>query len=141
MTSILNDPVYFIFPILTSMSFYGKPRTLTLDNNDKERNEEVININTGTENVNAESGNEPSRQMNFSVRQSNILYILFIFGFILCIGADVLHQSTRKNTKLLNGNIITFILFQGQLPIYFHLSDSDHLLSKLHPVGRLYPCG
>ena len=107
MKSILNDPVYFLFPILTSMSFYGKPRLLK--NDDEDRNEYVLepyaepleNLED-TGNViddDKEGGSESVRQMHFSVRQSNILYILFIFGFILCVGADVLHQFTRKKTK------------------------------------------
>ena len=104
MKSILNDPVYFLFPILTSMSFYGKPRLLK--NDDDERNEYVLEpyaeplenlVDTGNViDVDKEGGSESVRQMHFSVRQSNILYILFIFGFILCVGADVLHQFTRK---------------------------------------------
>ena len=101
MKSILNDPVYFLFPILTSMSFYGKTR-LPKNDDDKQRNEfvlepyaeplENLDVSDGV----TEGGSEAVRQMHFSVRQSNILYILFIFGFILCVGADVLHQFTRK---------------------------------------------
>ena len=96
MTSVLNDPVYFIFPILTSMSFYGKP--IASENEEKERSG-VINDETPEDVEKTENICEPLRQMNFSVRQSNILYMLFIMGFLLCIGADVLHQFTRIDTK------------------------------------------
>ena len=118
MTSILNDPVYFIFPILTSMSFYGKPKSP--QNDDKGRNEDVINMNAETFESVEETGNEPARQMNFSVRQSNILYILFIFGFILCIGADVLHQYTRKNkeTNYLSSTSLTFYFRGSSLSLF-----------------------
>ena len=121
MTSILNDPVYFIFPILTSMSFYGKPKSP--QNDDKGRNEDVINMNAETFESVEETGNEPARQMNFSVRQSNILYILFIFGFILCIGADVLHQYTRKNkeTNYLSSTSLTFCFRGSSLSLFTSL--------------------
>ena len=100
MTNVLNDPVYFIFPILTSMSFYGKPKSS--ENDEKERSEVVINDETLEDVEKTENICEPLRQMNFSVRQSNILYMLFIMGFLLCIGADVLHQFTRIDTKTID---------------------------------------
>ena len=100
MTNVLNDPVYFIFPILTSMSFYGKPKSS--ENDEKERSEVVINDETPEDVEKTENICEPLRQMNFSVRQSNILYMLFIMGFLLCIGADVLHQFTRIDTKTID---------------------------------------
>ena len=130
MTSILNDPVYFIFPILTSMSFYGKPKSP--QNDDKGRNEDVINMNTETFESVEETGNEPARQMNFSVRQSNILYILFIFGFILCIGADVLHQYTRKNkeTNYLSSTSLTFCFFIFPCVLMQHICSYTKYESK-----------
>ena len=121
MTSVLNDPVYFIFPILTSMSFYGKPRSP--ENDEKERNEVVLNAETFEDVEKPESICEPIRQMNFSVRQSNILYILFIMGFLLCTGADVLHQFTRIDTKtnyLAPQHIITFISGAVHFPFSLH---------------------
>lgn len=78
------------------MSFYGKSRT---ENDQNKTTEVVINAEPFEDVENTENICEPSRQMNFSVRQSNILYILFILGFLLCIGADVLHQFTRKDPK------------------------------------------
>lgn len=73
----LNNPVRFIFPILTSMSFYGKPK------ND----------------IREEEGNEASEEnkinMHFSIKQSNILYMLFLLGSVLCLVFDVYHQTKR----------------------------------------------
>ena len=172
---ILNDPVYFIFPILTSMSFYGAPHSENKVNitgeNKKYRNDhyleaeqielgnksESISINeensgsleapkkdktddvetisvigietisvTGTGTVDVEtvsvlgtddvepvskietvdrgpetlknSGNEVfsgAEQKYFSIKQSNMLYLLFLLGSNLCIFGDLWHQRAR----------------------------------------------
>ena len=93
----LNNPVYFIFPILTNMSFYGKPKN---DIKKEEGNNASIDIieedriDTGEE-----EGNEASEKdminMHFSIEQSNILYMLFLLGSVLCLFGDVYHQDQR----------------------------------------------
>ena len=92
-----NNPVYFIFPILTNMSFYGKPKN---DIKKEEGNNASIDIieedriDTGEE-----EGNEASEKdminMHFSIEQSNILYMLFLLGSVLCLFGDVYHQDQR----------------------------------------------
>ena len=73
----LNNPVRFIFPILTGISFYGKSK------ND----------------IKEEEGNEDSEEdkinMHFSIKQSKILYMLFLLGSVLCLFGDVYHQTKR----------------------------------------------
>ena len=69
----LNNPVYFIFPILTSMSFYGKPKNVS----------------------NEEESEEEKQRMHFSIKQSNILYMLFLMGSTLCLVLDVYWQTKR----------------------------------------------
>ena len=73
----LNDPVYFIFPILASISFYGKQKNYIEEEN-SEASEEKDNI-----------------KMEFSIKQSNILYMLFLLGSILCLFSDVYMQHRR----------------------------------------------
>ena len=48
-TSIMNDPVYFLLPILTCMSFYGEPTTNSKETETAESNQEKEspNLNTG----------------------------------------------------------------------------------------------
>lgn len=81
------------------MSFYGKPKSSNNETKDTTvdvTNDEVFeNVEEAEHTTSDEMVIEPARQMQFSVRQSNILYILFIFGFFLSVGADVLHQFTR----------------------------------------------
>ena len=72
----LNNPVFFIFPILTNMSFYGEQ--------------------TQEENSNPTSGDS---KMCFSIKQSNILYFLSLFGSGLCILLDILIQLQRKGDE------------------------------------------
>ena len=73
----LNDPVYFIFPILTSISFYGKQKNCI-------------------EEENSESSEAKDKiKMHFSIKQSNILYMLFLLGSILCLFSDVYMQYRR----------------------------------------------
>ena len=74
----LNNPVYFIFPILTSMSFYGKQ---------KEVHEEEA------------SAEKESIEMHFSIKQSNRLYMLFLMGSALCLFVDVYIQLRRGIKK------------------------------------------
>ena len=79
----LNDPVYFIFPILTSISFYGKQKN-------------------GIEEENSESSEaEDKIKMHFSIKQSNILYMLFLLGSVLCLFSDVFMQTLRGSIKTL----------------------------------------
>ena len=73
----LNNPVYFILPILTSMSFYGKPKNII---NEEEKSEE---------------SEEDKQTMHFSIKQSNILYMLFLLGSTLCLSFDVYWQTKR----------------------------------------------
>ena len=73
----LNNPVYFIFPILTSMSFYGKPKYVV---NEEDKSEE---------------SEEDKQRMHFSIKQSNILYMLFLMGSTLCLVLDVYWQTKR----------------------------------------------
>ena len=73
----LNNPVYFIFPILTSMSFYGKPKNV-FDEDDK-----------------SEESEDDKQRMHFSIKQSNILYMLFLMGSTLCLVLDVYWQTKR----------------------------------------------
>ena len=73
----LNNPVYFIFPILTSMSFYDKPKNVIAQEN-REGSEEKDNV-----------------KMHFSIKQSNILFVLFLFGSALCLLSDVFIQTQR----------------------------------------------
>ena len=73
----LNNPVYFIFPILTSMSFYGKPKYV-VNKEDKSKESE-----------------EDKQRMHFSIKQSNILYMLFLMGSTLCLVLDVYWQTKR----------------------------------------------
>ena len=79
----LNDPVYFIFPILTSISFYGKQK-----NGIEEENSEY-------------SEAEDKIKMHFSIKQSNILYMLFLLGSVLCLFSDVFMQTLRGSIKTL----------------------------------------
>ena len=74
----LNNPVYFIFPILTSVSFYGKQK--------KEENSEA-------------SAEKESIKMNFSIKQSNILYMLFLLGSALSLSVDLYIQMRRGKSK------------------------------------------
>ena len=73
----LNNPVHFIFPILTSISFYGKR-----DNHIQDEEE-------------GESSEEDKNRMHLSVKQSNILYLLFLLGSFLCLFFDIYHQDKR----------------------------------------------
>ena len=145
----LNNPVYFIFPILTSMSFYGKPKKnieeeegnkasndegeeegskASNDIREKEGNEASNGIreeegnkasndireeegNKASNNIREEEGNKTSNDireeegnnaseedkinMHFSIKQSNILYMFFLLGSVLCIFGDVYHQDKR----------------------------------------------
>ena len=94
----LNNPVYFIFPILTSMSFYGKPKN---DIREEEGNEASNGIreeerNKASNDIREEEGNKASSDiMHFSIEQSNILYMLFLLGSVLCLFGDVYHQDQR----------------------------------------------
>ena len=72
----LNNPVYFMFPILTSMSFYEQNKVHEEENTE----------------ASAENG---SRKMNFSIKQSNRLYMLFLLGSALCLLVDVYIQLRR----------------------------------------------
>ena len=73
----LNNPVYLIFPILTSMSFYDKKENIIAQEN-SESSEEKESI-----------------EMHFSIKQSNILYVLFLLGSALCLLSDVYIQTIR----------------------------------------------
>ena len=77
----LNDPVYFIFPILTSISFYGKEKN-DIEEENSGASEEKDNI-----------------KMHFSIKQSNILYMLFLLGSVLCLFSDVFMQTLRGSIK------------------------------------------
>ena len=72
----LNNPVYFIFPILTNMSFYGR-QTM----------EEINQPKPG------------DSKMRFSIKQSNILFFLSLLGSALCIFFDIFIQRQRGDTK------------------------------------------
>ena len=80
-TNTKNEPVYFIFPILTSISFYGKQK-----NDIEEENSES-------------SGAKDKIKMHFSIKQSNILYMLFLLGSVLCLFSDVFMQTLRGSIK------------------------------------------
>ena len=84
----LNDPVYFIFPVLTSISFYGKEKN-DIEEENSGASEEKDNI-----------------KMHFSIKQSNILYMLFLLGSALSLSVDLYIQMRRgifkKYTMLRN---------------------------------------
>ena len=101
---ILNDPVYFIFPILSSLSFYEKSKS----NDENERLSYLPNISpTNSQTVetaeqpgNIENMDNPGNQSaekekQFSIWQSNILYLLFCVSSSLCIYGDFYHQWKR----------------------------------------------
>ena len=73
----LNNPVYFILPILTSMSFYGKTKNVL---NEEEKSEE---------------SEEDKQKMHFCIKQSNILYMLFLMGSTLCLVSDIYWQTKQ----------------------------------------------
>ena len=76
----LNNPVYFIFPIMTCMSFYGRQKKVHVE----EKSET--------------SAEKESIKMYFSIKQSNILYMLFLLGSALCLFGD-LYMQTKRGTK------------------------------------------
>ena len=146
---IIYDPVYFLFPILTSLSFYEKSKLNDQETHDK--NEELsvlqnVSLNNSqkvktaeqhgnmvkhmkiseiqyqsSENSTCKNRDEDGIvtvkatrkttneitvavvnitkkiEMKFSVRQSNILYLLFCMSTSLCILGDLWHQSKRGN--------------------------------------------
>ena len=100
----LNDPVYFIFPILTSISFYGKQNN-DIEEENSESSEEKDNI-----------------KMHFSIKQSNILYMLFLLGSVLGLFSDVYIQTLRG------------IYFQD-----FWKQDEVSLLGTAYSISSLSP--
>ena len=91
----LNDPVYFIFPVLTSISFYGKEKN-DIDQENSEASEE-----------------KDSKKMHFSIKQSNILYLFFLLGSLLCLFGDVYMQTRRGIFKTLKKQVLNISnLFQ-----------------------------
>ena len=150
---IFNDPVYFLFPILTSLSFYEKTKLKDQENHDKnvlllhknvspnnfhkrETSEQHGNIdNNEISGIHIQSAENSSfkitdedeivrvespvittnemtvevvnirsdilqyeeTEKSFSVKQSNILYLLFCMSTSLCILGDLWHQSKRGN--------------------------------------------
>ena len=113
---IMSDPVYFIFPILTSLSFYEKAKKYDIETNDAQIIESSNYKNTdvdGTKTVETTTettvavvniGNDGfpvvETEKKFSVRQSNILYFLFCLSSSLCIFGDLWHQWIRgKNVS------------------------------------------
>ena len=150
---IFNDPVYFLFPILTSLSFYEKTKLKDQENHDKnvlslhqngstnnfhkrETSEQHGNIdNNEISGIHIQSAENSSfkitdedeivrvespvittnemtvevvnirsdilqyeeTEKSFSVKQSNILYLLFCLSTSLCILGDLWHQSKRGN--------------------------------------------
>ena len=109
----MSDPVYFIFPILTSLSFYEKAKKYDIETNDAQivessnyTNTDVDTVETTTETtvevVNIRNNGLPvvETEKNFSVRQSNILYLLFCLSSSLCIFGDLCNQWIRgKNVS------------------------------------------
>ena len=149
---VINDPVYFLFPLLTSLSFYEKSKLNDQETHDK--NEELsvlqnVSLNNSQKVKTAEQhGNmvkhmktseiqyqssenstykntdedvivtvETTRkttneitvavvniikkkEMKFSVRQSNTLYLLFCMSTSLCIFGDLWYQWIRGNKPL-----------------------------------------
>mgnify|MGYP001251019929 CR=1 FL=1 len=116
---IMSHPVYFIFPILTSLSFYEKAQIDEIETHDAQiaesSNYKITDVD-GTETV--ETTTEKTDEITvaavnisndvlpvvetektFSVRQSNILYLLFCLSSSLCIFGDLWHQWIRgKNS-------------------------------------------
>ena len=91
---IMNDPVYFIFPILTSLSFYEKANIDDKESDDAQIVESTNNKNTDedetvdtttetTEEIEVAVVNNRNDMLpvvetekKFSVRQSNILFYI-----------------------------------------------------------------
>ena len=112
----MSDPVYFIFPILTSLSFYEKAKKYDIETNDAQIIESSNYKNTdvdGTKTVETTTettvavvniGNDGfpvvETEKKFSVRQSNILYLLFCLSSSLCIFGDLWYQWIRGNKPL-----------------------------------------
>ena len=115
---IMNDPVYFIFPTLTSLSFYEKAKIDDKESDDAQIVESSNNKNTD-EDETVETTTETTEEIKvavvnnrndmspvaetekkFSVRQSNILFLLFCMSSSLCIFGDLWHQWIRgKNVN------------------------------------------
>ena len=109
-SEIINDPVYFIFPILTSLSFYEKSKLNYQENNEQLSVQQNLSPNNfQSMDIMEQHGNIESIdddgietieetveiEKQFSIRQSNTLYFLFCASSSLCIFGDLLHQWMR----------------------------------------------
>ena len=116
---VLADPILFIFPLFTCISFYHKKTKITEEKENEthdtrinsEKDEEDTSESRNTQNqfpIEVEMKNEKSvaedcnqlkehneRSKEFSVQQSNVLYFLFFIGAAICIGGDISMQYLR----------------------------------------------
>ena len=116
---VLADPILFIFPLFTCISFYHKKTKITEEKENEthdtrinsEKDEEDTSESRNTQNqfpIEIEMKNEKSvaedcnqlkehneRSKEFSVQQSNVLYFLFFIGAAICIGGDISMQYLR----------------------------------------------